>query len=85
MMYSVADIEGLNRLSRRIIPNATLGAVGMVANEPDFEPDGKPTVGITMFGGTTPWVQTAREYLEDRATRRSPSTRPGVVGRRWRN
>ena len=66
MMYSVADIEGVNRLSRRIISNAALGVVGMVANEPDFEVEDKPTVGITMFGVTTPCVQAAREYLEDR-------------------
>jgi len=65
MMYSVADIEGLNRLSRRVISNAALAMVGMVANEPDVEVDERPTVGITMFGVTTPCVQTAREYLEE--------------------
>lgn len=65
MMYSVADIEGLNQLSRRIISNAALATVGMVANEADFETEEKPTIGITMFGVTTPCVQTAREYLED--------------------
>ncbi|MDS0295494.1 Tm-1-like ATP-binding domain-containing protein [Halogeometricum luteum] len=66
MMYSVADIEGLNQLSRRIIANAALATVGMVANEADFETEEKPTVGITMFGVTTPCVRTAREYLEER-------------------
>jgi uncharacterized protein (UPF0261 family) len=66
MMYSVADIEGLNRLSRRVISNAALAMVGMVANEPDVETEERPTVGITMFGVTTPCVQAAREYLEDR-------------------
>lgn len=66
MMYSVADIEGLNQLSRRVISNAALGTVGMVTNEPDIDVEEKPTIGITMFGVTTPCVQTAREYLEDR-------------------
>ncbi|MEF8782077.1 MAG: Tm-1-like ATP-binding domain-containing protein [Haloarculaceae archaeon] len=64
MMYSVADIEGLNQLSRRVIANAALAMVGMVANEPDVEVESKPTIGITMFGVTTPCVQAARERLE---------------------
>lgn len=65
MMYSVADIEGLNQLSRRIIANASLAMVGMVANEADVAAEEKPTIGITMFGVTTPCVKKAREYLED--------------------
>lgn len=65
MMYSVADIEGLNQLSRRIISNGALATVGMVANEADVEIEEKPTIGITMFGVTTSCVQTARQYLED--------------------
>jgi uncharacterized protein (UPF0261 family) len=66
MQYSVADIEGLNQLSRQVIANAALAMVGMVDNEPDVEVEDRPTVGMTMFGVTTPCVQTAREYLEDR-------------------
>ncbi|WP_248906501.1 Tm-1-like ATP-binding domain-containing protein [Halocatena marina] len=65
MMYSVADIEGLNRLSRRIIANAALAMVGMVETDVDMEIDKKPTIAITMFGVTTPCVRRAREYLED--------------------
>ncbi|ELZ85351.1 hypothetical protein C454_01305 [Haloferax gibbonsii ATCC 33959] len=64
MMYSVADIEGLNQLSRTVISNAALAMVGMVSNEPDVETEDKPTIGITMFGVTTPCVQTARDWLE---------------------
>jgi uncharacterized protein (UPF0261 family) len=66
MTYSVADIEGLNQLSRGVISNAALAMVGMVSNEPDVEAEDRPTIGITMFGVTTPCVQTAREYLEER-------------------
>ncbi|MGQ3330188.1 Tm-1-like ATP-binding domain-containing protein [Halorubrum sp. FL23] len=65
MMYSVADIEGLNQLSRTVIANAALAMVGMVDRDPDVETAGKPTIGLTMFGVTTPCVQTAREWLED--------------------
>ncbi|WP_135366144.1 Tm-1-like ATP-binding domain-containing protein [Halosimplex halophilum] len=66
MMYSVADIEGLNRLSRRVIANAALAMVGMVTNDADVDVDERPTVALTMFGVTTPCVQTAREWLEER-------------------
>ncbi|KTG09988.1 hypothetical protein AUR64_10300 [Haloprofundus marisrubri] len=65
MMYSVADIEGLNQLSRRIIANAALAMAGMVTNDADVDVEEKPTIAMTMFGVTTPCVQTAREYLED--------------------
>jgi len=64
-MYSVADIEGLNQLSRTVIANAALAMVGMVDRDPDVETAEKPTIGITMFGVTTPCVQTAREWLEE--------------------
>ncbi len=66
MVYSVADIEGLNQLSRKVISNAALAMVGMVTNDPALDVEQKPTIGITMFGVTTPCVQTARERLEER-------------------
>jgi uncharacterized protein (UPF0261 family) len=66
MMYSVADIEGLNQLSRQVIANGTLAMVGMVANDPGVEVEDRPTVAVTMFGVTTPCIQTARAYLEER-------------------
>ncbi|MFW6320263.1 MAG: Tm-1-like ATP-binding domain-containing protein [Halohasta sp.] len=66
MLYSVADIEGLNQLSRQVIANAALAMVGMVTNEPDVEVEEQPTIGITMFGVTTPCAKTARAWLEDR-------------------
>ena len=66
MLYSVADIEGLNQVSRTVIANAALAMVGMVANEPDVGVAERPTVGITMFGVTTPCAQAAREWLESK-------------------
>ncbi|QRV17734.1 Tm-1-like ATP-binding domain-containing protein (plasmid) [Haloterrigena salifodinae] len=65
MMYSVADIEGLNQLSRRIISNAALAMVGMVTNDPDVDAEEQPTIAVTMFGVTTPCVQAVRERLEE--------------------
>ena len=66
MLYSVADIEGLNQLSRQVIANAALAMVGMITNDPDVEVEDRPTIGVTMFGVTTPCVQQAREILEEK-------------------
>jgi uncharacterized protein (UPF0261 family) len=85
MMYSVADIEGLNQLSRAVISNAALAMVGMVANEPDVETEDRPTIGITMFGVTTPCVQTAREYLEERGYETIVFHATGTGGRAMEN
>ncbi|MEF8824869.1 MAG: Tm-1-like ATP-binding domain-containing protein [Halapricum sp.] len=85
MMYSVADIEGLNQLSRQVISNAALAMVGMVANEPDIEVEERPTIGITMFGVTTPCVQTAREYLEEQGYETIVFHATGTGGRAMEN
>ncbi|WP_276255683.1 Tm-1-like ATP-binding domain-containing protein [Halomontanus rarus] len=66
MLYSVADIEGVNQLSRQVISNAALAMAGMVKADVDVERTDRPTIGLTMFGVTTPCVQTARALLEDR-------------------
>jgi uncharacterized protein (UPF0261 family) len=85
MLYSVADIEGLNQLSRRIIANAALAMVGMVAAEPDIEVEDRPTVGITMFGVTTPCAQEARAYLEDQGYETIVFHATGTGGRAMEN
>lgn len=66
MMYSVVDIAGLNRLSRRILGNAARAVAGMVKAEKEEGLEDKPIIAATMFGVTTPCVTTAREYLESR-------------------
>ncbi|MFB9275768.1 Tm-1-like ATP-binding domain-containing protein [Cohnella cellulosilytica] len=68
MMYSVVDISGINRLSNRILRNAAYGLAGMIqgmANEPPAE-ETKVTIGMTMFGVTTPCVTRVRETMEAR-------------------
>lgn len=63
MMYSVVDIAGLNRLSRRILANAAGAVCGMV--EQALPPvEDRPLVAATMFGVTTPCVTRIRESLE---------------------
>jgi len=63
MMYSVVDIAGLNRISRRILANAAGAICGMVEQEMPPAED-KPLIAATMFGVTTPSVTAVRERLE---------------------
>jgi uncharacterized protein (UPF0261 family) len=65
MMYSVVDIAGLNSLSKRILSNAAGAIAGMATAAVPQEGGGKPLVGATMFGVTTPCVTAARERLEE--------------------
>ena len=65
MMYSVVDIAGINAVSARILANAAAAVAGMAGAEPPPARDGRPLVGATMFGVTTPAVDVARERLEE--------------------
>ncbi|RWO51521.1 Tm-1-like ATP-binding domain-containing protein [Mesorhizobium sp.] len=62
MMPSVTDMAGLNRLSRVVLHNAAQAIAGMAA-KPAPPPDGKPSIGLTMFGVTTPCVTSIAEQL----------------------
>ncbi len=65
MMYSVVDIAGINRISAQIMTNAAAMIAGASkARTPDLGP-GKPLIGASMFGVTTPCVTAARERLEE--------------------
>lgn len=68
MMYSVVDIAGINRLSRRILNNAAYALAGMIryAGLEQESADDKVTLGITMFGVTTPCATRVREILEEK-------------------
>ena len=65
LMYSVVDVAGLNSVSRRILSNAAGAMAGMVGQPAEVE-SGRPAVGLTMFGVTTPCVTAARQALEGR-------------------
>lgn len=57
MMYSVTDIAGLNRISRLVLANAAHAMAGMARTAQNADSDaGRPSLGITMFGVTTPCV-----------------------------
>ncbi|MGJ5619393.1 Tm-1-like ATP-binding domain-containing protein [Sulfitobacter sp. MF3-043] len=65
MMPSVTDLAGLNRLSRQILYNAAQSILGM-ATHPYSAPElGKPSIGLSMFGVTTPSVTQIIALLED--------------------
>jgi uncharacterized protein (UPF0261 family)/ABC-type branched-subunit amino acid transport system ATPase component len=66
MMYSVTDVQGLNSISRQVLANGAQALIGMVkarleakreAGAPRSRRLAVPSVGLTMFGVTTPCVQ----------------------------
>jgi len=65
MTYSVVDISGLNRISERILSNAAGAIAGMAKVTVPESGEGRPLIGATMFGVTTPAVTRARERLEE--------------------
>ncbi|MBZ9795201.1 Tm-1-like ATP-binding domain-containing protein [Mesorhizobium sp. ES1-4] len=62
MMPSVTDMAGLNRLSRVVLHNAAQAIAGMAAS-PAPAADGKASIGLTMFGVTTPCVTAIADQL----------------------
>jgi uncharacterized protein (UPF0261 family) len=63
MMPSIADVAGLNRLSRVIFTRAAGAICGMVESEPKVEA-ARPLVVASQFGNTTACVTEARRLLE---------------------
>ncbi|RHZ60232.1 Tm-1-like ATP-binding domain-containing protein [Aspergillus thermomutatus] len=72
LMYSVVDIAGTNRILNRILANAAAAVTGMAVSFCALQAqstqaartDRKTRIGITMFGVTTPAVDTIRERLQ---------------------
>ena len=65
MMYSVADVAGLNRITRTVLGNAAGAVAGMAAMPPPPDEADRAAVGLTMFGVTTPAVNQIVERLGD--------------------
>jgi uncharacterized protein (UPF0261 family)/ABC-type branched-subunit amino acid transport system ATPase component len=65
MMYSVTDVQGINRISEKVLSNAAHALAGMIAHPPPAESSAKPALGLTMFGVTTPCVQFVTKLLGD--------------------
>jgi uncharacterized protein (UPF0261 family) len=64
MMPSVADVAGLNPVSRTVLGNAAHAMAGMVKNVIPAVAEAKPLLGMTMFGVTTPCVMNLSKIFE---------------------
>ncbi|PHP66841.1 hypothetical protein CSC94_12115 [Zhengella mangrovi] len=70
MFHSVADVQGLNQITERVLANAAHALAGMIARLPGGAEQvakraaARPAVGLTMFGVTTPCVQAVSKALE---------------------
>jgi uncharacterized protein (UPF0261 family)/ABC-type branched-subunit amino acid transport system ATPase component len=66
MIYSVTDVQGINRISEQVLANAAHALAGMIAHSRrDGRSEAKPAIGLTMFGVTTPCVQQVTAMLEE--------------------
>ncbi|MBS0447379.1 MAG: ABC transporter permease [Proteobacteria bacterium] len=65
MMYSVTDVQGIHRISEKVLANAAHALAGMVTHPPAASAESKPAIGLTMFGVTTPCVQMVAQQLSD--------------------
>jgi uncharacterized protein (UPF0261 family) len=68
VMYSVVDVAGINRISRLVLGNAAAAMAGMVAAQvvaAGADSDDRPLIAASMFGVTTPAVETARARLAE--------------------
>ena len=63
MLYSVADVAGLNRITRTVLGNAAHAMAGMARNPVPEVTSDRPTVGLSMFGVTTQAVTQIVEAL----------------------
>ena len=69
MMHSVADVQGLNSITREVLANGAEALAGMVSARRDsveVVSADQPALGITMFGVTTACVQQLLAALEAR-------------------
>ena len=73
MLHSVADVQGLNSITRQVLGNGAEALAGMVkaraqamrvAHVGRTRPE-LPAIGLTMFGVTTPCVQQITRILAD--------------------
>jgi uncharacterized protein (UPF0261 family) len=65
MMYSVTDVQGINRISEKVLANAAHALAGMLTHPAAESALTKPALGLTMFGVTTPCVQAVAKRLDD--------------------
>lgn len=65
ILHSVADVLGLNAITRRVLAEGVGAVVGMVEMNYGADDSSKPSVALTSAGVTTPCANRAWELLED--------------------
>jgi uncharacterized protein (UPF0261 family) len=63
MMHAVADIAGLNAITRKVIGNAAHAAAGMALHKVPADTAKRPALGFTQFGVTTALITALRSTL----------------------
>ena len=66
IIHSVADVLGLNMVTRRVIAEGVGAVCGMVEMEVEQQPSDHPTIGMTTAGVTTACAMHARDLLESK-------------------
>tara|TARA_R110002072_G_scaffold13481_3_gene56952 strand:+ start:11813 stop:13036 length:1224 start_codon:yes stop_codon:yes gene_type:complete len=64
MMPSIADVSGINRISRTILSRAAGAVCGMVNSTIPEATGERPLIAASMFGNTTTCVDACREALD---------------------
>ncbi len=64
MMPSIADVSGINRISRTILSRAAGAICGMVNSTIPEATSERPLIAASMFGNTTTCVDACREALD---------------------
>jgi uncharacterized protein (UPF0261 family) len=65
MIHSVADIAGLNFITRKVIAQATAAVVAMAEEKVETVGSAKPLIAITQAGVTTPGTMAVKSKLEE--------------------
>ena len=66
IIHSVADVLGLNMVTRRVIAEGVGAVCGMAEMDEDQQQTDRPTIGMTTAGVTTACAMHARDILESR-------------------
>lgn len=66
LIPSIVDVAGLNAISTKIFKNAVFAMAGMLKHDTKEVRNNKPLIAATMFGVTTPCIDKAKEYMENR-------------------
>ncbi|MBI2850228.1 MAG: Tm-1-like ATP-binding domain-containing protein [Chloroflexi bacterium] len=65
-IHSVTDINGLNRMTKRLLAYAAGAVTGAVTADPGIEVSDKPLVAMSVMGGVNRTVFLAQKTLEER-------------------